>query len=108
MRNHPPARTVADLPDRDIEIGCLQLDWLHARAAKVYFELLVERYNPHPNCFDWSLNLSREQCKSLKRYQKGRRKPPIPYQKIRATRRHHAQLPRALPPHARAASTAIS
>jgi len=97
MRNHPPFQTQADLPDRDIEIGCLQLDWLHARAPKVYFELLVERYNPRPNRFDWSLNLSREQYKSLKHYQKGRRKQQVPYWKIRATRRHHAQLPRAVP-----------
>jgi hypothetical protein len=106
MRTHPPARTSADLSDRDLEIGCLQANWLHARSAKVYFELLVERYNPRPNCFDWSLNLSREQCESLKRYQK-RRRQQISYRSLSATRKHYSKLPRALPANDRAASAAI-
>jgi hypothetical protein len=64
----------------------------------VYFELLVERYNPKPNCFDWSLNVSRDQYKSLKHYQKGRQKSKkvIPYAKIRAARGNRTRLPRLI------------
>lgn len=79
-------------------MATVPLDWLHARAAKVYFELVVERYNPHPNRFDWSLNVSREQYKSLRQYQKGLPKKPTPYPKIRAARRNRSRLPRLIAP----------
>jgi len=74
----------------------------------VYFELLDERYNPQPNCFDWSLNVSPEQYKNLKHYQKGRRRKEIPYSQIRTARKNRWQLPRMIAAHEPLVSAAIS
>jgi len=107
MRNrtqHQP-----DLFKDDIQTGDIQLDWLQARATKVYFELLVELYNPAPNAFDWSLNPNAEQYRNLRcllRYRKVAVKKKS-YRKIRATRKYGASLPRSIQADTRPQTIAI-